>query len=55
LDNDLGVDLLVNELFSFSKEFTSEYCYSGGSVTDFLVLSLGNVNENFGGRVVNMN
>jgi hypothetical protein len=39
LDDDLGMDPLLNELFGFSEEFSSENCYGSGAVTYFFILS----------------
>lgn len=42
-DDDLWMDLLINELLSFSEEFTGKYAYSGGTITDFFVLNFRDV------------
>jgi len=53
LDDDLGVDFLVDELFSLLEELSSHDGDGGGTISDLLVLSLGDVDQNFGGRVIN--
>lgn len=54
LDNDLGMDFVLDQLFSFTEKLTSEDSNSGGAITDLLVLSLGDVNENASSWVVNV-
>ena len=49
------MDPLLDELFRFSEEFSSKNSYGGGTITNFFVLSFGNVDENFGGRVIDVN
>ena len=52
-DDDLGVNFLVDELLGFLEEFSGHDSDGGGTITDFFVLGLGDVDQNFGGRVVN--
>jgi hypothetical protein len=40
LDNDLGVNFLLDELLSLSEELTGKDCHSCGSITNFLILSI---------------
>jgi hypothetical protein len=40
LDDDLGMNFLLNELLSLSQEFSSQNCDGGGAITDFLILSV---------------
>jgi hypothetical protein len=44
----------VDELLSLTKQLSSKYCDCGGSISNLLVLGLGDIDENFGGRVINM-
>ena len=54
VDDDLGVQLHLDEFLSFSQKLPCEDGYGGGPVSDLLVLGLGNVDQNFSGRVVHM-
>jgi hypothetical protein len=40
LDNDLGVNFLLDELLSLSEKLTGKHCHSCGSITNFLILSI---------------
>ena len=44
----------VDQFLSLSQQLSSKHCNSGGSVSDFLILCLGDVNQDLGGRVINM-
>jgi len=48
------MDFVLDQLFSFTEKLTSEDSNSGGAITDLLVLSLGDVNENASSWVVNV-
>jgi hypothetical protein len=48
------VNFVLNKLLGFTEELTSKDGHSGSSVTDFLVLSLGDVDENSCCGVVNV-
>jgi hypothetical protein len=54
LDNNLGVNFVLDQFFSFAEEFTSEHGDSGGSITYLLVLGAGDVDKNAGSRVINV-
>ncbi len=45
-DDNLWVDFLLNELFGDTEEFSSENNNRRGTVSDFLILNLGDVDEN---------
>jgi hypothetical protein len=53
LNNDLWVNLGEDKLFSFSKQLSGKYCDGGGTISDFLILSLGDINQNLGCGVIN--
>jgi hypothetical protein len=48
------VDFVLDKLFGFSKEFTSQNTDGSGTITDLSILGLTNVNKNAGCWVVNM-
>ena len=52
LNDGLGVDLLAHKLLSLAQELSGEHADRGGAVTDLLILNLGEVHEDLGGRVV---
>mmetsp|Transcript_9730 Transcript_9730/g.13306 ORF Transcript_9730/g.13306 Transcript_9730/m.13306 type:complete len:334 (+) Transcript_9730:749-1750(+) len=54
LNDDLGVDFLGNELLGLLEELTGHDGDGGGAITDLLVLSLGDVDEDLGGGVVDV-
>ena len=41
----------MNKFLFFSQQFTSKNSNSGGSISDFLVLDLGDVNKNLGPKL----
>jgi hypothetical protein len=41
------VHALFNELLALLKQLASEEHHTGGSISDFIVLSLGNVDQSF--------
>lgn len=51
LDDDLGVHALFNKLLGLLQEFSGKKHDGGGSVTDFIVLRSGDVNQSLGGWV----
>jgi len=51
LDNDLGVHALVNEVLGLLEELTGGKHDRSGTVTDFVVLRLGDVDEGLGSGV----
>jgi hypothetical protein len=44
----------MDKFLSFSEKLTGENSNSGGSVSDFFVLSFGDFNEDFGSRIIDM-
>lgn len=44
----------MDQFLSLSQQLSSKHCNSGGSISDFLILCLGDINQNLGGRVINM-
>lgn len=52
VDDGLGVDLLVDQALGLAEELGGENGHGGGSISNFVVLHLGDVHENFGGGVV---
>jgi hypothetical protein len=44
----------VNEFLSFTEEFTCQHSNSGGTITYLLVLGFGDIDQNFGGWVVDV-
>jgi hypothetical protein len=55
LDNNLWMNLSLDKLISFSQEFTSKDSDGGGTITNFFILSSGNINQNFSCWIVNVN
>lgn len=53
LDDDLGMDLLHNEVLGLTEELTSEDSDGGGTITNLLVLSARNIDQDLGRWVVN--
>mmetsp|Transcript_57657 Transcript_57657/g.65792 ORF Transcript_57657/g.65792 Transcript_57657/m.65792 type:complete len:230 (+) Transcript_57657:1219-1908(+) len=53
LDQDLRVDTLFNITLGFLQEGSGQQNDGGGSITDFLILRLGNVDQSFSSRVNN--
>mmetsp|Transcript_56005 Transcript_56005/g.93095 ORF Transcript_56005/g.93095 Transcript_56005/m.93095 type:complete len:336 (-) Transcript_56005:260-1267(-) len=53
-NDELGVDTLLDEGLSLTEELSSKNAHRGGSITDLLVLSLRNLDEDAGGGVVNV-
>jgi hypothetical protein len=49
------MDLLLNELLGFSQEFSCQNSNSGSSISDLLILSLSDIYQYFGGRVIDVN
>jgi len=54
LDDDLRVHAFFNELFGLLEELTGRQDDGGGTVTDLVVLRLGNVDQSLGGGVHNV-
>lgn len=54
LNDGLGMQSHMDQFLPFSQQLSSKHCNSSGSVSDFLILCLGDVNQNFGSRVINM-
>jgi len=54
LDDNLRVNSLSNKLLSFLEELASHDGDSGGTITNLFVLGHGDVDEDFGGRVVDV-
>lgn len=52
LNNDLWVNLGLDKLLSLSKKLSGKDCDGGGSITDLLILSLGDINQNLGSGVI---
>jgi hypothetical protein len=52
VNDNLGMNLLFNELFGFAEELGSKDSDRGGSVSNFVVLDFGNIDEDFGSGVV---
>lgn len=44
----------MHQFLSLSEQLTSQHSYGGGSISYFLILGLGDVDEDLGGRVINM-
>ena len=44
----------MDELFAFSQQLTSQHSDSGGSITNFLILSFGDFDQDFRGRIIDM-
>ena len=55
LDDGLGVDFAVDELFGFPQEFGGEDGDGGGAVANHVVLDFGDVDEDLSGGVVEGN
>ncbi len=55
MNDDLGLDLLLNKLLCFSNKLSCEHSDSGCAITDLLILSVGDIDQNFCGWVINMN
>ena len=53
LDDDLGMDLLHNKVLGLTEELTSEDSDGGGTITNLLVLSARNIDQDLGRWVVN--
>jgi hypothetical protein len=49
------MNLVLDKFFRFSEQFTCKHSNCGGAITNFLVLSLRDIDENFGGGIVDMN
>lgn len=45
---------MVYKFFALSQELTCEDGNSGGSITNFLILSFGDFDEDFGSRIIDM-
>ena len=43
VDDSLRVNFLVDQLFSFSQKLSGQHGHGRGSITDFIVLNLGDV------------
>jgi hypothetical protein len=50
----LGMHSLMDKFLSFSEKLAGENSNSGGSVSDFFVLSFGDFDEDFGSRIIDM-
>jgi len=48
------MDFVLDKLFGFSKEFTSQYTDGCGTITNLGILGLTNVDKNAGCWVINM-
>ena len=48
------MDSLQDEFLSLSEELSGEYRDGGGAITDFFILGAGNVDQDFGRRVVDV-
>ena len=55
LDDNLRVNSLRDKLLGLLEEFTGHDGNSGGTITDLFVLGHGDVDKDFGGRVVDVN
>ena len=54
LDDDLGVNFVLDKLLGLAEELSGEHGDRGGAVTDLLVLGAGDVDEDARGGVVNV-
>ena len=50
----LRVDPLLHQLLALPQQLTSQHSYSGGAVTNLLILGLRNLDQDLGGRVVDV-
>ena len=53
-DNRLGMDFLSNQFLGFSEELRGKHADACCAVADLIILDLGNVNENLGCRIVEL-
>jgi len=54
LNDNLRVDSHADELFGLLEELTGHDGDGGSAITNLLILSLGDIDENLGGGVVNV-
>jgi len=54
LDNNLRVHAFFNEVFGNLEELSSGKDDGGGTISDFVVLGLGDIDESLGGGVDNV-
>ena len=54
LNDDLGVNSLMNELLALSQKLSGKDSDGSSSITDLLILGLGDIDQDFSGRVVNV-
>ena len=53
-DNCHGMDFLIDELFCLFEQLPGQYHNRCGSISHFIVLDLGDVDEHFGGWIVDV-